>query len=407
MKARALSPLLLVALASAALAGPACAQRRGEPGWIGISFELRSPSDKAVSSGGAVITDVHDGSPAAAAGIRIGDRLLAINDLRGEDDFQHLGDRLHLRAGDRVRLRVDRDGRTLDVRLRAAARPAQLFAVPDIDLAFDPDSMVEEMFEAMDSLRIHLMQTRARLVQGTSPPASTRGRYTTASRDERETVGAPFEYFIFHGEQHDSLRRAMNELNKHLEDLRKQQANRLRELRVTAGRLPDAAASDKELTTLRSAIEEVTRQSASLRSAMAEAARVTAGFEYALPAPAAPPTPGAPPEPASATAAAEPFRPLTPYLVGSNRVAGAQVVDLKPELAEYFQVAGGVLVIDVAPGTPADIAGLRPGDVVVRLDKVGVRSVEDLRFGVSQAPDTLPLTLVRQGSAVQVLLRRR
>jgi len=405
MKPRALSALLLLAVGSTALAKPARAQGRAEPGWIGISFEVRSPSDKAVSSGGAIITDVHDGSPASEAGIRIGDRLLAINDLRDADDFQNLGDRLRLRAGDRVRIRVDRDGRTLDLRLRAAARPAQLYAIPDVDLAFDPDSMVEEMFEAMDSLRIHLIQTHSRLVQGRSDRVSTRGRYTPTSRDERENVGAPFEFFVFHGEQHDSLRREMDQLSQHLEDLRSQQAERLRELGVSVGRLPDATTSDKELTSLRSAIEEVTRQSASLRAAMAEAARATAGFQYTLPG--APPTPGLPPEPASPTPAAEPFRPLTPYLVGSNRIAGAQVVDLKPELAQYFNVQGGVLVIDVSPGTPADIAGMRPGDVVVRLDKVGVRSVEDLRFGVSQAEDTLPVTLVRQGSSIQVLLRRR
>jgi S1-C subfamily serine protease len=88
-------------------------------------------------------------------------------------------------------------------------------------------------------------------------------------------------------------------------------------------------------------------------------------------------------------------------------VAGAEVVDLRPELGAYFGVETGVLVVDVAPGTPAAIAGLLPGDVVTRIDRVGVRTVEDLRFGVAQAGDTLPLTLIRRGSSLQVLLRRR
>jgi hypothetical protein len=35
-----------------------------------------------------------------------------------------------------------------------------------------------------------------------------------------------------------------------------------------------------------------------------------------------------------------------------------------------------------------------------------VRTVEDLRFGVSQAGATLPITLVRRGTEIQVLLRR-
>jgi membrane-associated protease RseP (regulator of RpoE activity) len=114
------------------------------------------------------------------------------------------------------------------------------------------------------------------------------------------------------------------------------------------------------------------------------------------------PVTGASPDPAEPTT----FRPLTPYLLGSNRVAGAQVIDLRAELAQYFAVEGGVLVVDVAPGTPAAIAGLTPGDVIVRLDQVAVQSVEDLRLGVSRAGETLPMSLVRRGSTVEVLLRR-
>ncbi|HYY42824.1 MAG TPA: PDZ domain-containing protein, partial [Pyrinomonadaceae bacterium] len=38
----------------------------------------------------------------------------------------------------------------------------------------------------------------------------------------------------------------------------------------------------------------------------------------------------------------------------------------------------GVLLTDVAPGTPAAVAGLRPGDVVARISQHEVRSVEDM-----------------------------
>jgi len=88
-------------------------------------------------------------------------------------------------------------------------------------------------------------------------------------------------------------------------------------------------------------------------------------------------------------------------------VAGAEVIDLEPELARYFDVPGGVLITRVAAGTPADIAGLVPGDVVTRIDQISVRSIEDLRYGVSMAGDTLPLTLVREGERRQILLRKR
>jgi hypothetical protein len=43
----------------------------------------------------------------------------------------------------------------------------------------------------------------------------------------------------------------------------------------------------------------------------------------------------------------------------------------------------------------------------MNLDRVGVRSVDELRSGISRAGDTLPVTLVRQGSRIEVLLRRR
>ena len=82
------------------------------------------------------------------------------------------------------------------------------------------------------------------------------------------------------------------------------------------------------------------------------------------------------------------------------------MIDLKPELAQYFGVGRGVLVVDVAPGTPASMAGIVPGDVITRVDQVGVLSVEDLRFGVSMAGDSLPISLVRQGTSVQLLLPR-
>jgi S1-C subfamily serine protease len=64
-------------------------------------------------------------------------------------------------------------------------------------------------------------------------------------------------------------------------------------------------------------------------------------------------------------------------------------------------------VVDVAPGTPAAIAGIQPGDVIVNLDRVAVRSVDELRTGISRAGATLPVTLVRQGSRREVLLRSR
>ena len=134
---------------------------------------------------------------------------------------------------------------------------------------------------------------------------------------------------------------------------------------------------------------------------MAVAARTTAGFAYSRDD-----APRSDPEPTRARSRTVEYRPLTPYLLGRNRVAGAEVLDLRPEMARYFGVETGVLIVDVARRTPAAIAGIVPGDVITRIDQVAVHSVEELRFGISQAGETLPLTLIRQGNSIQVLLRR-
>jgi S1-C subfamily serine protease len=86
--------------------------------------------------------------------------------------------------------------------------------------------------------------------------------------------------------------------------------------------------------------------------------------------------------------------------------AGAKVIDLRPGLAEYFEVEGGVLVVEVPERTPAAIADIRAGDVITRIDQVVIRSVQDLRLGLSRAGETIPVTLIRQGASIQVLLRR-
>ena len=43
-------------------------------------------------------------------------------------------------------------------------------------------------------------------------------------------------------------------------------------------------------------------------------------------------------------------RPLAPYIVGRNVVAGAHFTTMKPLLADYFGVEGGLLVTEVMDG---------------------------------------------------------
>ena len=148
---------------------------------------------------------------------------------------------------------------------------------------------------------------------------------------------------------------------------------------------------------LRARLAELARASEALRRRISEAARRAAASHAEVVAGRSEGAPAPPPRR---------FSPLAPYLLGQNRVAGAEVVDLEPELAAYFGVGGGVLVVSVPPGTPASAAGLRPGDVVTQAATFDIESVEDLRLALSRAESPVRLTVIRERQPLEILLRR-
>ena len=105
----------------------------------------------------------------------------------------------------------------------------------------------------------------------------------------------------------------------------------------------------------------------------------------------------------------EPARVFT-FTPGAGRssVAGAEFTPLNPELAEYFRgVRDGLLVLRVASRTPADRAGLEPGDVITRVDGERVDDVGELRRAVARAGrrGEVRLDVVRKGEERTVRLR--
>jgi S1-C subfamily serine protease len=95
------------------------------------------------------------------------------------------------------------------------------------------------------------------------------------------------------------------------------------------------------------------------------------------------------------------------FEVGRRAVSGAEFTELNPELAEYFQGAReGLLVVRVAPESPAARAGLQAGDVVVRANGEAVRTTADLRRTVARAGrEEVRLGVVRRGRQTEVRLR--
>ncbi len=78
---------------------------------------------------------------------------------------------------------------------------------------------------------------------------------------------------------------------------------------------------------------------------------------------------------------------------------GVEVESVGGQMAEFFGVGekGGVLIKEVHPGSAAERAGLRAGDVIVRVASRDVATVDDLREALSEAEgDSVALGVVRE-----------
>jgi serine protease Do len=84
---------------------------------------------------------------------------------------------------------------------------------------------------------------------------------------------------------------------------------------------------------------------------------------------------------------------------GMAGVAGASMSTLNPDFARNLHLGAdhGVLVIDAPAGTPAADAGLRNGDIVVKVGGVDVASVREMRRALERraGEDSIELQIVR------------
>ena len=93
-------------------------------------------------------------------------------------------------------------------------------------------------------------------------------------------------------------------------------------------------------------------------------------------------------------------RDIMTQLINKGRVVrgwlGIVIQELTPELAEGFGVkqAGGVLVAEVMKDSPAEAAGLKPGDIVVEFDGAPVKDVSELQKRVAAVEPGRPAPLV-------------
>jgi S1-C subfamily serine protease len=286
--------------------------------WLGFSYSLEQRSvrpDGAAetrTSSHVIVGQVHPGSPAERAGVRMGDTLVSVD---GSSDVPRaLADR-RLAPGDEVRLGLRRDGRERSVTLRAAERPAEL-ATGSSPLRVERRLVVNQR-EGQRGERVIILNN--------------------------DTIRIPL----------DSIAARADSVHRRLEViLRDSLAPRMRELERMHG-------------------PEIRSRAMAVDSALGRLGR---DLVVAL---------------------------------GPRGLAGAEIADLNPELADYFGTASGALVLSVAPDTPAARAGLRAGDVVVRAGGIGVASPRDLRRAIVEADRSrqLPLDVIRKGKRQALTLR--
>ena len=135
------------------------------------------------------------------------------------------------------------------------------------------------------------------------------------------------------------------------------------------------------------------------------------GLEIEPPLPAMPPMPPMPR-----------LEPLLRQRDGGRSILRERLLDIRPgrlglsfqevsgQLARYFKVDdGGLLVTEVEEDGPAAKAGVRAGDVIVKVDGKGVTGADDLRHAIGEAApgSDVMLTVQREGRSVELKVTLR
>ncbi|MBC7561475.1 MAG: PDZ domain-containing protein [Gemmatimonadaceae bacterium] len=101
--------------------------------------------------------------------------------------------------------------------------------------------------------------------------------------------------------------------------------------------------------------------------------------------------------------------PRSTWLSSEYSIAGAAMTTVTTDLEELTGADEGILVLRVAPGTPAASSGLRGGDVIMRINDDAAETVRDLQQAVQQAASRgerrVPLVVSRKQRERSVTLQ--
>jgi len=84
--------------------------------------------------------------------------------------------------------------------------------------------------------------------------------------------------------------------------------------------------------------------------------------------------------------------------VGRGRL-GVELQDLNPDLGGYFSVPDGkgALIVSVVEGSVAAQAGLKSGDVIVKIGDRAVEDADDAARAIRQSEGSTPIDVMRKG----------
>jgi membrane-associated protease RseP (regulator of RpoE activity) len=342
-----------------------------QPG-CGIDFLPRGGCDAP-----PIVASVVDGAPAAEAGVQTGDTLVALDgvSLGSEAGRRSLGS---LRDGESVTLRIGRSSGRRDLRVTPTARPLTgqfVLSGPTWRSAAPSNVQVFRLRDEQGGVsEFHFTPSPVRPEPSGRPPG-----FVVFEADEHGVFSMGFGRPDVEVFTRDGRRVELEELERRIREGGNDAAREFGVARVI--RAPGEHGIDVEVeveslptgegrTPSRRLILEdaqLAQRLVSVHEQSLAAARIridsilhVRGERRVLPAPDAP-------------------APST------YRLAGAEFQTLTSELAEYFAVDTGVLVLRVIPETPADRLGLRGGDVVVEVDGRATNDVSTLRTLIAEA----------------------
>ena len=92
-------------------------------------------------------------------------------------------------------------------------------------------------------------------------------------------------------------------------------------------------------------------------------------------------------------------------------MSGITIAPLNDENKAKYQIPDqvnqGVIIANIKEGSPAQMANLKPGDIILEINQIEVNSVDDFREAYKRSPnEDILLLIYRNGRAYYLVLKK-